>query len=312
MFSCYSLISERGSVRNSLRELLKQTIFLKFKLPHSELDLDSIKLSTAEDDVFECVSDSALSEIIYNSIIEYSFNEFDLKDCELASLLNVALKTKIKYKEYQNQGTKIKYGFYGEVLLYLMLCQFYKSSPLISRGYFYNPLENSETKGYDSYHLIEGEEKIELWFGEVKFRVTLDSGAKSAIEGMDKAFSDGYLEDNILAMVNHRNNFGVKGSKLESVIDSWIEKPSISIIDEVKKHNMKLVYPVLLIYPSDCSDLESQIRKTVKHINDKFSKKTYSLSIDYELFFMLMPVGNVKQIKEEVITWIDSKKLLLS
>ncbi|MGR2804507.1 Hachiman antiphage defense system protein HamA [Vibrio harveyi] len=299
-------------MRKSLQELLKKTIFLKFRLPHSELDLDSIELSTVEDDVFECTSDNALSEIIYNAIIEYSFNEFDLNDDDLESLLSVALKTKIKYKEYQTQETKVKYGFYGEVLLYLMLCQFYKSSPIISRGYFYNPLENSETKGYDSYHLIEGEDKVELWFGEVKFRATLDSGAKSAIEGLDKAFSDGYLEDNILAMVNHRNNLGVEGSKLESVIDSWINNPKISIIDEVKKHKMKLVYPVLLIYPSDTLDLDIQIRKTVKHINDKFSKKSYSLSIDYELFFMLMPVGNVKNIKEDVIEWIDSKKLLLS
>ncbi|EJF9987506.1 DUF1837 domain-containing protein, partial [Vibrio parahaemolyticus] len=271
-------------MRRSLQELLKKTIFLKFRLPHSELDLDSIQLSTVEDDVFECTSDNALSEIIYNSIIEYAFNEFNLQECELDSLLSIALKTKIKYKEYQTQETKIKYGFYGEVLLYLMLCQFYKSSPLISRGYFYNPLENSETKGYDSYHLIEGKEKIELWFGEVKFRATLDSGAKSAIEGLEKAFSDGYLEDNILAMVNHRNNLGVKGSKLELVMDSWIKNPKISIVDEVKKYNMKLVYPVLLIYPCDCSDLESQIKKTVKHINDKFSKKSYDLSIDYELF----------------------------
>ncbi|EPT1695381.1 HamA C-terminal domain-containing protein [Vibrio cholerae] len=299
-------------MRRTLQELLKKTIFLKFRLPHSELDLDSIQLSTVEDEVFECTSDNALSEIIYNSIIEYSFNEFDLQDCELDSLLSVALKTKIKYKEYQTQETKIKYGFYGEVLLYLMLCQFYNSSPLISRGYFYNPLENSETKGYDSYHLIEGEEKIELWFGEVKFRTTLDSGAKSAIEGLEKAFSDGYLEDNILAIVNHRNNLVVKGSKLESVIDSWVRNPTINIIDEVKKYKMKLVYPVFLIYPSDCSDLESQIKRTVKYINDKFSKKSYSLSIDYELFFMLMPVGNVKNIKEEVIAWIDSKKPLLS
>lgn len=248
-------------MRKSLQELLEKTIFLKFRLPHSDLDLDSINLSTVEDDVFECLSDSALSEIIYNSIIEYSFNEFELENKDMDSLLASALKTKIKYKEYQKQETKIKYGFYGEVLLYLMLCQFYKSSPLISRGYFYNPLENSETKGYDSYHLIQGSDKVELWFGEVKFRATLDSGAKSAIEGLDKAFSDGYLEDNILAMVNHRNNIGIKGTKLELVIDSWANNPNISIINEVKKHNMKLIYPVLLIYPLDCADLESQIKK---------------------------------------------------
>lgn len=299
-------------MRESLKNMLNQSLCLRFKLPDSNLNLDSIKLSTMEDNVFECLSDSLLSEVIYNSIIEYSFNEFDLQNDELDSLLSIALKTKIKYQEYQTKDTKIKYGFYGEVLLYLILCIFYQSSPLISRGYFYNPLENSETKGYDSYHLIEGDDKIELWFGEVKFRNTLDSGATSAINGLDKAFSDGYLENNILAMVNHRNNFGIQGSKIELVIESWVNNPKIKIIDEIKKHNMKLIYPIFLIYPLDSLDLESQIKKTVKYINNKFSKKPYNISINYELFFILLPIDNVKKIKEDVIRWIDSKKLLLS
>ncbi|MFP3449532.1 hypothetical protein, partial [Pseudomonas sp. SIMBA_067] len=84
---------------------------------------------------------------------------------------------------------------------------------------------------------------VALWFGEVKFRATLASCAKSAIEGLDKAFSDAYLVDNILAMDNHRNNFSVKGSKIEKILHSWRENPKINIIDEVIKHDMKLIYP---------------------------------------------------------------------
>jgi len=299
-------------VRSSLRHLLDDTLLLRYSLPAKEAGLEAIGISTLEDDAFQCVCDTSLSNIIYNSIIEYSFNEFDITEKDLESLLNVALRTKIKYKEHQTDETKIKYGFYGEVLLYLVICHFYKSDPLISRGYFYNPLENSETKGYDSYHLVEGQDNVELWFGEVKFRATLDSCAKSAVEGLDKAFSDGYLEENILAMVNHRNNFSISGSKLEGVIDSWLENPSINIINEVKKHDMKLIYPILLIYPDKSSDFESEIKRTVNHINSRYSSKEYRTSVDFELFFILIPVGNVKKIKEDVIKWIESKKLLLS
>ena len=46
---------------------------------------------------------------------------------------------------------KIKYGFYGEVVLDLILQHLFSSNVLLAKGYFYNPLENSETKGYDSY-----------------------------------------------------------------------------------------------------------------------------------------------------------------
>ncbi len=46
---------------------------------------------------------------------------------------------------------------------------FYGTDILVSRGYFYNPLEKSETKGYDSYHMFQNENDLELWFGEAKF-----------------------------------------------------------------------------------------------------------------------------------------------
>jgi hypothetical protein len=300
------------SMRPSLIKLLDKTLLFRYSLPNKQLGLDRVDISTLEDDAFECVSDSSLSEIIYNSIIESSFNEFDITGKDLESLLGAALRTKIKYKEHQTDATKIKYGFFGEVLLYLMIYHFYKSKPLISRGYFYNPFENSETKGYDSYHLVEENGNVELWFGEVKFRDTLGSGAKSAIEGLDKAFTDAYLEENVLAMVNHTNNFAMTGSKIEEIIGLWLDNSSINIIDEVKKHKMKLVYPILLIYPDNSKDFKSKIKKTIDHINSKYSKKQYSASVSIELFFILVPVSNVKKIKEDVIGWISSKKPLLS
>lgn len=72
------------------------------------------------------------------------------------------------------------------------------AKPVISRGYFYNPLESAETKGYDSYHLIEQNGVSELWFGEVKFRNTHSSGVNSALDSIEKAISDEYLSSNFL------------------------------------------------------------------------------------------------------------------
>lgn len=299
-------------MRKQLQKLLSKTLIWKYRLPDSKSGLAGINISTWEDDAFLCASESSLVEVIYNSIIEYSFNEFEISERNFDDLLTAALQVKIKYKEWQTEETKIKYGFYGEVLLYSILYHFYHSKPLISRGYFYNPLENSETKGYDSYHLIESDGDVELWFGEVKFRDTLASCAKSAIEGLDKAFSDHYLTSNILAMVNHRNNFAVAGSKVEEILDSWSNNPRIRIIDEVKKYDMRLIYPVLLVYPDKKGDFKTKIEKSVKHINEKYKTKQYDLSIDFELFFILIPLSEVKKIKKEVIEWIESKKPLLS
>jgi len=298
-------------MRESLKKLLDKTLIWKYKLPDSSEGINSVNISTLEDAAFLCTCEDSLAEIIYNSIVEYSHNEFELNTQDFKSLLAVALRTKIKYKESQTQETKIKYGFYGEVLLYSILYHFYHSKPIISRGYFYSPLENSETKGYDSYHLVEDKGNVSLWFGEVKFRTTLASCAKSAIDGLDKAFSDAYLSDNILAMNNHRNNFSIKGSKVEKILHSWSENPAINIIDEVIKYDMKLIYPVLLVYPDNSIDFKAKITNTIDHINKHYSSKKYKLKVKHELFFILIPLNQVKKIKEDVISWIESSRPLL-
>lgn len=298
-------------MRASLKNLLSDTIIYRYSLPNEMAKLESIHISTLSDDTYECINDSQLSDIIYNSIIDYSFNTFEMNNTSLDNLLSIALKTKIKYEESQQEDTKIKYGFYGEVLLYLLLYCRYDAKPLISRGYFYNPLENSETKGYDSYHLVENNGCIELWFGEVKFRSSLSKCSESAINGLAKAFSDKYLEQNILAMVNHQNNFELKGSKIEDVINSWMKLPDIKIIDEIKKYNMKLIYPIFLIYPENSELFDDKIRRSVEHINKKYTSIENNLSIELDFFFVLLPVGNVKKIKEDVIKWIESRKPLI-
>ena len=299
-------------MRESLKILLKKTIIFEYSLPHSAKKTDGVNLSNSDDNCYSYSNDDDLVELIYNSIIEYSFNEFEMTSQDYSGLLSQALQTKMRYNEEDSPLTKLKYGFYGEVLLYSLLYQFYSSKPLISRGYFYNPLEGSETKGYDSYHLIENDGDVELWFGEVKFRSTLWGGAKHAIGGLDKALSDKYLEKNILAMVNQRNNFSIKGTKIESILDDWQNNPSIKIIDEVKKYNMKLVYPVFIIYPDKDPDYDKRIKKAVDKINKKFTSKSYKLSINYKLFFIFLPITEVKNVKEEVIEWIKYKKPLLS
>jgi hypothetical protein len=195
-------------LRQVLKDLINKTIFYEYSLPNKQI-MESINLSNRKDDCYSYSSDENLVELIYHSILDYSYNEFDMNDKDLSVLFSKALLNKIKYNESKDELTKIKYGFYGEVLLYSILYSFYNATPVISRGYFYNPLENSETKGYDSYHLIEKDDKVELWFGEVKFRTTLNSGAKSAIEGLDKAFTDEYLSQNIIAMENHINSFNI-------------------------------------------------------------------------------------------------------
>ncbi|CDN75745.1 TPA: DUF1837 domain-containing protein [Elizabethkingia anophelis] len=299
-------------MRKTLLDLIENTIIHQYDLPNSTAGISKTIFSIDDDKCFKTTNNNDFSEIIYNSIIEYSFNEFEIDGKDYDKLHYIALQTKLKYNPTADLKTKIKYGFLGEVILFSVLYTLFKSKPLIARGYFYNPLENSETKGYDSYHLIENAGQTELWFGEVKFHNNYKAGIKSVFKNIDKAISDNYLQTNVFSISNELNNLQWKGSKIETVIENWKENPHLSIIDEIKKHNMKLVYPVMLLYEEDGAGYDESIKNIPTHIQAEYSSTKYSLSIPYSIFFILIPMKDVKLIKEDVIKWIESKKPLMS
>ncbi|MFQ1005881.1 Hachiman antiphage defense system protein HamA [Gilliamella sp. CG22] len=298
-------------MRIELQKLVKQTLSQKYQLPNESLGLKKTDISNHNDHVFICYSNEKLIDLIYNSIIDYSFNQFEIDRYSYENLLDKAIQKKIKYSPDQDLDTKIKYGFYGEVLLYSILYYFFQAKPIISRGYFYSPLAKAETSGYDSYHLAQHKDDIYLWFGEVKFRESLASCVKSALKGLNKALSDDYLSTNVLEFDDYSEKFSIKGSKIEAILNSWRDNPSIKIIDEIKKYNMTLVYPILLIYSDKKSNFEQKIIKAIDCIDKNSMDKNFSLSIDYKLFFILMPLDQIKQIKQKVIECIESRKPLI-
>lgn len=299
-------------MRKNLVDLIDKTILYQYSLSCSTRKIDSTIFTTLKDDCYLSLDNVNLAEIIYNSIIEYSFDEFDLTENDYDSLMSVALLTKLKYNENATETSKISYGFFGEVLLHSLLMTKYKTDTLISRGYFYNPLEKSETKGYDSYHIIDDGNKVELWFGEVKFRQSFKDGVSSAINGLEKALSDEYLKSNILAMINHKDNEKFKDSKIKQIIDKWMKNSSINIINEVKSFNMKLIYPVLIVYDDKEIDYDKKIANAINHINSSFTPSTYNTTVDFDIFFIFLPIHETTPLKKEVIKWIESKKPLIS
>jgi hypothetical protein len=77
---------------------------------------------------------------------------------------------------------------------------------------------------------------------------------------------------------------------------------------------MKLVYPIMILYEENKLGYDESIKRIPEYVKEKFENliESFDLSIDYSIFFILMPLKNVKHIKETVIEWIDSKKPLLS
>ncbi len=300
-------------MRAALSQLIENTIVYEYSLPNVEKGIERVHFSTNNDDCFSATNKEPLVSIIYNSILDYSFQEFDLTQDTYKNLLSKALRTKFKFDTSDTQSAKIKYGFYGEVLLHTLLLKMYDTKCLICRGYFYNPLNNSETTGYDAYHIIENidEQKIELWFGEVKFYINPKTAIDKIMRNIDKALSNEYLENNIIAMQDHKDKITNDKSKLRNIIDKWDENPDINIVNELKDNNMNLVYPIFIIFDMNNKSYDDCIKNVVSYIKDNYKTINASLSTDYKLFFIFMPIQNVKEVKEEVLKWIEEKKPVL-
>ncbi|MDO5306536.1 MAG: DUF1837 domain-containing protein [bacterium] len=300
-------------MRAALSQLIENTIVYEYSLPNVEKGIERVHFSTNNDDCFSATNKESLVSIIYNSILDYSFQEFDLTQDTYKNLLSKALRTKFKFDTSDTQSAKIKYGFYGEVLLHTLLLKMYGTKCLICRGYFYNPLNNSETTGYDAYHIIENidKQKIELWFGEVKFYINPKTAIDKIMRNIDKALSNEYLENNIIAMQDHKDKITNDKSKLRNIIDKWDENPDINIVNELKDNNMNLVYPIFIIFDMNNKSYDDCIKNVVSYIKDNYKTINASLSTDYKLFFIFMPIQNVKEVKEEVLKWIEEKKPVL-
>ena len=119
-------------------------------------------------------------------------------------------------------ASKLQYGFYGDVLLYSLLVNLFETDVLISKGYFYSPLEKGEPKGFDAYHLIQHGDKVELWLGEAKFRSEYKRPINEVLSGFSKTTTEGYFRDNVLTIVKEKHN--ISNANIKKKVGQCLKK----------------------------------------------------------------------------------------
>lgn len=298
-------------MRKSLHTLVKSTIIFKYDLPNKAKSIPSTLFSTENDKCYSISDEQALVKIIYNSIIDYSFNEFDLTKRDLEDLHTIAFQERIRFDEADNQSSKLRYGFFGEVLLHCVLKLFFKTDTLISKGYFFDPLTKGEARGYDAYHLIERNGTVGLWFGETKFHVSYTNAINDVLKKIKSSLSDSYLSTNLLAIRKNKENLNIQGSKIKTILNDWDKNPRIKIIEELQQHSINLIYPVIILFQQNKTGYDDSIKKIPKYIEENYKLENYDLSIPYSVFFIFIPIENVKNVKKEVLEWIELKKPLI-
>jgi Cap4 SAVED domain len=303
-------------MKENLKQLIENTIILEYKLSHSVLGIDKtcITHNDLNDDCYKNVNSENLNRIIYESILYYAYDEFQLLGGDHQKMFLKAFNSKFRYNYTATDLAKRRLGIYGEALLYAILRHFYNTDTLVSRGYFYDIQKKSEVTGYDSFHLIQKNDDIELWFGETKFYEKGKDAIDSVFKNIVKAISDDYLVNtNFTTILQKKGNILDKESKLYKILDEWDKCIIESLEKELIKNKIKLVYPVLVTFDKINDDYNETINTAIKHINDNYSHiKFDNISIDYSIFFILMPIDDVKGSKETIIEWIDKKEPLMS
>jgi len=303
-------------MKDSLIQLTKDTVFLEYRLRNSDLDIDKSCITQSElnDDCYLVNNEENLSRIIYESVLYYSYDQYQLDGGNHQGMFENAFKRKFKFNETADETAKLKLGFYGEALLFTLLKIYYKTETLICRGYFYDIQKKSEVTGYDCFHLIQSEDALELWFGETKFWQDGKAAINDIFKNINKAISDDYLtETNFVTILQGKGNIEDKTSKIYDILDRWDKALIPNLIEELKSNKIKLVYPVLLTYNKYRNDYNESIKEIITHINQKHNETTFEdIGIDYSIFFILLPIDSVKQCKQQVIEWIDKNEPLIS
>lgn len=300
-------------MRPSLLNKVQSAICVKCRLPNCTENIDKTLLTTDEDYCLENPKSEELSQIIYNGIVEYAVNEFKIDYSNLSLEQAKVIVRDMKYDSSAEASVKLKYGFYGEVLLDLILRTYFSSNVLLARGYLYSPIENSEVKGFDAFHLIEDGNKTSLWLGEAKFYKDYHKPIRDVIEKIEKSLSDEYVNNNIFAIFKESEKMTYTPGALKTIVDEWELNPLINISAEMKKHNISVVYPIMIAHEAVGVDYYDDIKHCVSYINSEVKRLSVNIpaSFEYSIFFILLPANDVRGIKEQVIEWIENKEPLI-
>ena len=303
------------AMRVSLKNLITSSITIKYHLPYDTEDKQHISrscISTKEDHcLHQSGTNTDIASIIYNGIVEYAYDDNEIDLTQLDLLQTRALLSKLKFDADASESTQLGYGFQGEVMLHLLLSHFFHTEKALARGYLYSALENAETKGYDSYLMVEDKETIFLYFGEAKFYVDgYKKSLNSIFSNIDKALSDSYFNRNFIAMENHYEHIEPK-SRIRQIIDQWRADPLINMAKEASQHKMHLVYPMLVIFDDKKTGYDGLIMDIISHIQTKYSAVKPTLTIPHTIFFLFFHVGNSRIIKTQVLQWINQKQQLM-
>lgn len=187
-------------------------------------------------------------------------------------------------------------GEIGELLLHVVLKQFYGTRALITKIYFKDS-PNDTVKGFDSVHVAGNESNLELWLGEVKFYADATKAISDVIGELQLHLQRDYLRTEFVAIKRKLPENNDDGGLFERLTQRNVSLDAIF---------SRLCIPVLLTYNSDTvgaynavsAAFISTLEKEVDALFEKFQKKLPGLPARVHL--CLFPLGQKAALADAV------------
>ncbi len=247
----------------------------------------------------------ALINLLQNALVEFAYglHEGDKTvNSEIIDKLVDSAKSIYKIKEYKEvqklfdkgenindlDSTKkyLKRGEFGELILHLLLRDFHKTIPLLSKIYFKDSYGYT-VHGFDGVH-IQPDNKT-LWLGESKLYVNGKAGIKELINDLKEHFKRDYLQD----------EFNIISKKIKPYDDVPEKDYWLNLMDQkIKLQDIltSVTIPLLCTYSSNNFNsysirLEDNIKKEIEIMKKYFDKhNNHPLKTQLNIILLLFPV----------------------
>ena len=184
---------------------------------------------------------------------EFALKESELKGIDSSNMIQLvrnAAQSIYKSEKFQKRGE------FGELFLHMATRQVFNSTPAVSKIY-YKTAYNETVKGFDSVHVVEIEDDLELWLGEVKFYKDLKQAVSAVIDELHDHTQIDYLRGEFNLIMNKVDENWKHYERIKKLLS-----PNTSL-DEVFT---RACIPVMLTYESNaickCTACDDQYKKT--------------------------------------------------
>ncbi len=201
----------------------------------------------------------------------------------------------------------LRRGEFGELILHLLLRDFYKTTPLLSKIYFKDSFGHT-VHGFDAVHIQE--ETKTLWLGETKLYKDGKRGIKELVNDIKEHFKNDYLESEFLIVSKKLKHFDNIPEK-----NHWLDlmSKSTKLADKLAAINI----PLLCTFNSDLftnhDDENSQLFindyiTEMRNLKDYFdTQNDHPLKTKLNIILILFPVQN----KIELVKGLHHKLSLI-